>query len=423
MELRALHFLSLDNNSNKYYIIVKDKDNKYTRLWGRMNSDVNSINRACEFAKSVASGGAKPLGAQSSDKFLDSYEIEKLIASKLKKGYKEVSLATKTDVNIIRGEDVTLEDIIAVDTKVQSLLTFIKAEARTSIASFFGGDVAALSQQSIVNARNILGQLDNVVYRVTKVSQNDVRLIKPTATEANELVRGAEAFYNQIPHNLGHKIDKETLIENFVKEIRLGLMEEKLSQLENELSILLSKNNDNKVVATELVSASTREQGYADIVDFMKQSYKDIRIQDIFWTHIPAERAAFEANTFGSENIVPLLHGTHNRNVAHITLQNGLIIPKFAANGSRFGRGIYFSDSAKRSYQYVGGNHNNPKVMFVANVAMGNPWESSGIDERMTEPKQGYHSTWGTGTRSNLGDEIIVYRTQQQSIYALVTLK
>eukprot|EP01117_Protostelium_nocturnum_P009851 TRINITY_DN3512_c0_g3_i2.p1 TRINITY_DN3512_c0_g3~~TRINITY_DN3512_c0_g3_i2.p1 ORF type:complete len:2058 (-),score=751.90 TRINITY_DN3512_c0_g3_i2:12-6110(-) len=99
----------------------------------------------------------------------------------------------------------------------------------------------------------------------------------------------------------------------------------------------------------------------------------------------------------GSPNNLLLFHGTRTANVLGI-LRHGLRIapPTAPRSGLAFGKGVYFSDSFQKSYNYCGANGNTPNFMFICEVAVGTSLElQSG--KYMEQPEPGTNSTKGLG--------------------------
>lgn len=90
------------------------------------------------------------------------------------------------------------------------------------------------------------------------------------------------------------------------------------------------------------------------------------------------------------------------------------------SNGSRFGRGIYFADRSLRSMNYTGSSRGIPKMMFLADVALGTPVEKTGDAGDRFQIPDGYDSVWGKQSYSGM-DEFVIQRKEQQTIRFLIT--
>ena len=91
-----------------------------------------------------------------------------------------------------------------------------------------------------------------------------------------------------------------------------------------------------------------------------------------------------------------LWHGTSPAVVAAI-LKSGLrIMPH---SGGRVGRGIYFASENGKSYCYTGRTSNNTGIMFLNEVALGNPKEIFQDNSSLRAAPPGFDSVWAKGTQ------------------------
>jgi len=212
-------------------------------------------------------------------------------------------------------------------------------------------------------------------------------------------------------------------VSDFVHD--LHEQEDRLLQLEAALASYQATGSGQTVTASlggiQLTPLEQNSAAYGAIADYIaRTSGGRRRIHEIFATLIPGERAAWNAETFGKNAVASLFHGTRSPNVHHI-LRSGLIIPGTAANGSRFGRGVYFADMAKRSLNYCG-SKGPLNILFVNDVALGTPKKLKGDDSSLRQAPVGYHSVWGLESYSGMS-EFIVYKPSQQTIRAVVTIE
>ena len=125
-------------------------------------------------------------------------------------------------------------------------------------------------------------------------------------------------------------------------------------------------------------------------------------------------------------NVMQLWHGTKASNLLSIFRQ-GLVIPPSSSShctGRMYGDGLYFSCVSTKALNYAtnfwgGGGSTNRTFMFLAEVAMGNPYIAGG--GWGSYPKSGYDSTWAKGGQSGvINDEMIVYKLNQANLVYLV---
>lgn len=406
-------FTDLVKNSNKQWIVQTwNSDNVAVVTYGQTNSPQTQ-----EFYD------------------LDSYDVHKKVRSKQKKGYKEVDIATEADIITARQrQNIVVDDNnddvapIQVHPSVLQLIDLLWEESGEYIDSYFAGSVGSLSIKQIDEGRNYLQLASNAI-----VSNNKQALIDAVTK-----------FYTTIPTKLPRTGKNQFDIDEIIKLFKSGLqartgdsLEDRLDQLETALAMNSVTNN---VGASKSVQRYTslgtiiepldkHALAYEQIVKFIKRTFKNAYVENIFLVELPAERVAFQSmySDFyqkGKLNVQSMFHASRNANFRHI-LRTGLAIPKVISNGWRFGPGIYFSDAAMRSYMYTGTTNYRssvPKMMVVNDVNIGNPWQSSGSDSSLRTAPKGYDSVHGTGAWSGRGDEFIVYNTAQQTIRALVLL-
>jgi poly [ADP-ribose] polymerase 2/3/4 len=318
--------------------------------------------------------------------------VESKIAEKLRKGYVELDL---------RGLAASASAAAsALDPKVAKLIDLIYSEAAERIAEYLATGLDALSPEQIGKGRQLLLKAQ----KLQKARRKKTLL---------------QAYYNLIPTRLPRKIEADTLMRDF----DFAEQENRLNQLETALATQTTGDGvDDRYrrLGTEISPLPQTAPAYEQIVDSVARTSAGLaRIRDIFRITVPHERAAWDACAAGKHHIVSLFHGTRNPNIRHI-LNKGLIIPKIATNGSRFGRGVYFADQSRRSINYTGSHRTAmPRMMFVADVALGTPCQLAGDNPILTEAPSGYDSVWGVQSWSGM-DEFIIYNTAQQTIRALV---
>jgi poly [ADP-ribose] polymerase 2/3/4 len=324
--------------------------------------------------------------------------VESKIAEKLRKGYVEIDLPAVPVVT------APIKQVI--DPKVADLIDLIFNEAGERIAQYLAVGITALSQNQIDRGRTVLLEAQGYKKRRDKKA----------------LLAAIQTYYNLIPTQLPRKIDPDVLVAEF----DFSEQETRLSQLEVALVTYTATGKSiehYQMLGAEIHLLSQTSRTYEQITDYIARTAGGTaRIQDIYTVTIPHERAAWEQCKIGKKNIAALFHGTRNHNVRHI-LNKGLIIPKMAANGSRMGRGIYFADMAQRSLSYTGSTRRHaPHMLFVCDVALGRSKQLDGSHPHLTAAPRFHQSVHGVASWSGM-DEWIVYRPEQATIRAVVTLK
>lgn len=353
--------------------------------------------------------------------------FEGKIASKNKKGYTEKRLQERVDVVGTPNTSVT-----SVSKELDFLIKLLKGEANKSINKYLRGKVDLLSKAQVQEGRTVT---EAIALHVGNKTPGQIKSM--SQMDRNTLVGLVNDFFNAIPTQLPARPDIDELVLRFAKDLQDGVIEERLDQLDAAVDQYLAttqqgksngvaKLSDDDIAFNEL-GAKVRwlpnsHPAAGVIVDFVHKTYPSAKIQFIYLVEIPHERERYNDDDFGKFNIHRLWHGTNIKNAQHIVRQ-GLKVPRHRTNGWRFGPGVYHSSAFRRSWQYASSPYGIPKVLFLSDVAIGNPWKSEGLDSSMKSPKQGYHCTLGLSTRSGYGDEYIIYREPQQTIRAIVVVE
>mmetsp|Transcript_58353 Transcript_58353/g.182987 ORF Transcript_58353/g.182987 Transcript_58353/m.182987 type:complete len:213 (-) Transcript_58353:276-914(-) len=94
-----------------------------------------------------------------------------------------------------------------------------------------------------------------------------------------------------------------------------------------------------------------------------------------------------------------LWHGTPATNLIGILAQGLRVAPPEApVSGYAFGKGIYFADMASKSMGYCRAGGNEPKYLFLAEVAVGEPFQTR-VATYLEAPMAGTNSTMAVGKR------------------------
>lgn len=301
--------------------------------------------------------------------------------------YTEIDLHAPALVNI---------DNSGIDSKIQERIERIFTSANESINSKLQGTVDALSQIQIKKGREIL---DNI--RNPKRNAN-----------VQELV---QSYYTAIPTKLGHKIDRDWVVSQLVKNIEDE--EDRLNQLEAALQgYQVSVNGGNLFDQLGCKLDFVNDEDERDIESIFKRNYREAWKVDI-----PHAKTAFENEQKGSTHIRLLIHGTKSFYVRHI-LRQSLILPK---SSGLFGAGIYFADDWNKSYGYTGGDE---RPFFLVDVKLGKMYITPEEQNWRVMPEHLGDSCFGEAARQIRGvwngslryNEYIVYKPTQVKIRYLL---
>lgn len=386
---RKFQLTNLDGNNNKWWMVELWPNNTYTTTWGRVGVE----------------------NPQSTTKYGDEWAVESKIREKLAKGYVEVQL---------HKPSVVVASTVAgnIDPKLAGIVNTIFQEAGENIASYLAVGVDALSEEQISMGRRYLSIVQSN-YEDWQETQS--------AREYRTLASNVQQFFNTIPTKLPHRIDKDSVVYDLCQN--LSEYENRLNQLEAAVATMVIQrtgnvsNYDALGAKLEFLPNGQEYQTIADTISRTSVHGYRPRVHDILRVEIPDERKKFEQDS--TDNPSHLFHGTRGANVRHI-LRSGLIIPRNAANGSMFGRGIYFANKFSKSANYCSSNRAPYQFLFLVEVKLGRMYIADTDMGHLTSAPSGHDSVWGKEghTRSWGGrlnwDEFIVYRPSQQTIRYLV---
>lgn len=129
------------------------------------------------------------------------------------------------------------------------------------------------------------------------------------------------------------------------------------------------------------------------------------------------------------DNKQELFHGTSSSNILGV-LSRGLLVPNtnWYLKGSRrdvgmLGAGIYFTDDINSVLKYTKNENqkNLKQFLFIADVALGNIYETNEFQPSLVEPPQNcYNSVKGKKGNSFIDNEYVIYNSKQQKLKYLV---
>lgn len=381
---RKFQYTDLVNNNNKFWEV------KWFAQTGEM---VVTFGRV----------GAK---GQTRSKIMSQSQVLNEIRSKLAKGYTEVELHTvKALVGASKQWNATVVSVVE---------DMLKA-AGQHIQTYLNTTVEALSLKAIEKGRQILNVL-------TIAHKNGA----PYAT----LLKHTQDYYTTIPTKLAAKINPSAVVNELIATLsdnfdRLAQLEAAVSQVQVQPNGAVWSALDGLASQLELLDPTTNEwlQLAAGINSTMVHGYR-VRVKNILKVTIEDERKKYEANPYGKYNTKLLYHGSGAQNFVHI-LKGGLKIMPSVANGSMFGRGLYFACQASKSTNYCSKAPSGNGYLLVAEVALGKQYVAPD-GYNYTKAPEGYHSVWGkqgqTGSWSGKlqNHEYIVYHENQATIRYLV---
>lgn len=301
----------------------------------------------------------------------------------------------------------------AQDPEVSPIVQNIFAAANENIQTYLSVNVDTLGLPQILRGRSQL---------------KEIAALSRSRNHRQELLKAVQLYYTFIPTKLPRKIDVDMVVLDLCNH--LDVQEERLLQLEAAVQSHAAAGSVESNFGAQLSLLSRTSSEYKRIHDYVEQTKRahcGIYIKHILKAVLPLERAAYESETTGASQIEELFHGTPARNIRHILgtkNKQGLIVPAHYSNGRAFGNGVYFANVSTKSGQYCA-PHNELSYLLIADVKVGRfQVPVSGRDD--LKPDAGYDSIWAKervtrkpgSTMDN--DEIIVYRTSQQTIKYVV---
>ncbi len=455
ISLRTFNYTDILANNNKAYVceIVKDTSSKYWlhTMYGRVGGTMSVDYRSC----SDLSDAEK--------------EAEKIIKSKLKKGYVEVKLV-KASVGSEKGQEkvetskmsiAQASSLGVIDDSAQK--SSLHKEVQGLVKSWFGSTADYVELK--LNTQSCpLGQLSFEQISKGKDLIDELRkLIHSTKKVESELDKLTSGYYSNIPHNFGYtRIDPNSL--------RLD-SDQKLDQALDFLDILGSAKNVQGIL-TKKSAIDDQFKSLNSEIEFIDPTdplYKwihtmfhetrasnhsglgKLKVHKMFklnrknekeiWLET-AEKIAKENCTFNPSsvyahliksrpdipkeletlykkaNILPGWHGTRKANMVGITTKGLLIRPSGVVHsGSMYGDGIYVGSNSSKSINYVdvAGSYwaqgtNKTGFLFLADCIFGKQKLASYSSYYSKDNIKPNHSVWAkAGGGGVINDEMILY--------------
>ena len=201
----TLNFTDVINNNNKYYNmeVVKSDGNKFYLFtqYGRVGGTAAKEYRSCDSQVQAESEG------------------EKIVKSKLKKGYVEVKLArsdvgsevgkTKVDTNV---SIESLKRMGATVVEKEEVASTLHPQVQDLVRTWFGVTEQFI-ELNLDTKKCPLGQLSmdqlDLARQILGEARNQLASKKPDVPELNKLTN---QYYSNIPHNFGYRrLDADAL--------------------------------------------------------------------------------------------------------------------------------------------------------------------------------------------------------------------
>lgn len=391
------------DNHNKFYNMKDNGDGTFTATWGRV-------------------------GTAGKDTVYDISKWDSTIASKIKKGYKDV---TSNTAKISEYASVS-------DAEINKLLNAFLEHSRQYVSHFTDSmtisDTAADEAQKHINemAKNI----DIPNPNNSTLNAFNAHLLKLFEIIPRKMSRVQDSLCHSLNSRSIHVIKEQSLLDNLINmtknapksnntqtiEDAFGFTITKCSQA--EIDFIKNKLNSDGFTRYSFnrawkVNTPQREQGFEEFLENNNLANNDTNVK-LYW------------------------HGTGTENILSI-LANGLLIKPSNASycGSAYGVGIYNAPNAYKASGYTSiagsywkGGQSNVAYMFINAVILGkqfdvkNSYETyNGIKiynldgDKFSSADLGYHSVYAHAGGYLKNDEVIVYNQNQVACRYLVEFK
>lgn len=386
--VRSEKFIMVEsgNNHNKCWYIEEHDNGLIRTTWGRVGNALSTTD--------------KLFGINSSK------EYDKLVKSKLKKGYtklRTIDSASSSSVNNIQKknlEDIALKEIVfdKADNQIKSMIqVFCQANIHTitsstnitfnSTTGVFQTPCGVVTLEAINDARNILNKIYDLV-KDRDFGYDFIHYTEQYCTIIPQKVHG-RLICTKIFRDLKDVQKQNDVLDSLKDSI------ETIEQMKN------SENDANSSEEPKMFNCEIKKVTDKKVINKIKKLYQEthqsihacrnLKVKTVYEITIDSMKVAYE-NTktkwekLGKElNEQELWHGTKKQNIISI-MKNGMIIPPANAShctGRMFGSdGLYLSDQSTKSLNYAygwwSGSRDTNCYMFLNKVLMGKSYTPKG---------------------------------------------
>lgn len=419
--IRSEKFIMVEsgNNHNKCWYIEEHDNGLIRTTWGRVGNSLSTTEK--QFGSSA------------------SKEYDKLVKSKLKKGYTRLRTVDSSSVSDVKSiqkknlENIALKEIVfdKADNQIKSMIQlFCQVNIHTitnstnitfnSNTGVFQTPCGIVTLDAIDDARDIL----NKIYDLVKDRDFGFDFVKYT-----------EQYCSIIPQKVHGRLICTKIFRD-TKDVQrqndvLDALKDSIETIEQ-----MNKQNDGKTDSDipKMFNCEIKKVTDKKVIDKIKKLYqkthqsihacRNLKVKTVYEITIDSMKTAYE-NTktewekLGKElNEQELWHGTKKQNIISI-MKNGMIIPPANANhcvGRLFGNYIYLSDQSTKSLNYAYGWWSGTKdthcYMFLNKVLMGKSYTPKSCG-RCTQIPSGYDSIFAkAGVSGVQNNEMMVMPKQ-----------
>lgn len=385
--IRSEKFIMVEsgNNHNKCWYIEEHDNGLIRTTWGRVGNALSTTD--------------KQFGMNSSK------EYDKLVKSKLKKGYtklRTIDSASSSSISNIQKknlEDIALKEIV-----------FDKSDnqIKTMIQVFCQANIHTITSSTNITFNSTTGVFQTPCGVVTLDAINDARNI---LNKIYDLVKDRDFGYDFIHYTeqycsiIPQKVQGRLICTKIFRDLKdVQKQNDVLDSLKDSIeTIEQMKNSENDTNSSEepkLFNCEIKKVTDEKVIDKIKKLYqkthqsihacRNLKVKTVYEITIDSMKTAYENTKTEWEkldkelNEQELWHGTKKQNIISI-MKNGMIIPPANAShctGRMFGNLLYFSDQSTKSLNYAygwwSGTRDNNCYMFLNKVLMGKSYTPKG---------------------------------------------
>lgn len=402
-----------NENNNKFYEIKLEDDDRVIGRNGRVGTD----------------GVLQQKGS-------GEHIYDKVLAEKLKKGYKKVDImieAPKPNGNKPSSgnlAEIAKRDIAAGDPVLEKLVLRLADINRHQLLGATDGKIDIVD--GIVKTPVGVVTLDSVNAAQKKLQSLNTFVDKKNL--GSDYVTTLEDYLTLVPQKIPSKRGWDSIFftEFTTFAAQAALLDQLETSIKNYQPPVSSDDDDKKDEAiARLFGYSIKildnDKTFDQINKFYKSNINSIhvtkgyKLRKVYVLSNAEKLARYEALSKKLGNVKNLWHGTRACNVLSI-LKGGLIIPptnggNYTIAGRMFGNGVYFSDQSTKALNYAtpywtGGKKELDEIfMFYASVAMGKEYTPRGPTQ--IRPS-GYDSIFAKAKESGvMNNEMIVPNLDQ----------
>jgi poly [ADP-ribose] polymerase len=404
-------------NSNKFWYGFLHDDGSITSRNGRVG--------ITEVENSVKGNGKR--------------DFDRLVNSKLKKGYSE--LKTVASTSVAGGTNLAKQDLKAIASKQ---IKTDKPELTKLIDRLVTANIHKITSSTNISYNDVTGLFSTPLGIVTLDAITDARdllVIISDSVKADDyggpkFMNSVNQYLRLVPQNVGMRLDVRRL---FPDDTAVQKQSDLLDSLESSYKALQTspkKTADDKPVIEEQVfdvelgSLDSSDSEYRRLSDFFYNTkkrmhgYDNIKIVNIYKVKIADMDRNFNRKLIP---IVECFHGTSQANLLSIMKSGLKVSPPSTAQvaGKLFDNGIYGAINSSKSLGYTlgkwGQSLGDSGWLFIADFSMGKIFEPTTYGCR--RPKD-YDSVWAKADKTGLKhDELIVYSNEQVNLKYLIECK